>query len=200
MKMRTICTTVFNLDELNPDARKKAIENFSISMEYPGFSDLDDTLQSFQELFGVTVREYEVSYCSRPYVNYYINNYTPEFDSPIRFRTWIINNYYEGLFHGKYYGKLTGEPGNYKNVKRYSKIKKEEYCPTGYYLDSAITEPIRQFLKNPYHTTWHELIGECLMNCLKKVEKDIDYCYSTEGITETIEIYGIEFYENGERY
>ena len=200
MKMRTVCKTVFKFEELMPEAREKAIQNFSLGIEYPSYDELDETLRSFQDLFNVTIKEYNVGYTVRPYIRYYLNEDVPQFDNPIRLRTWIINNYSDGLFRGKYYGKLKGIPGNYRHIKRYSKVQREKYAPTGYYLDYTITEALHSFLKHPYHTTWENLIDKCLMDCLHNVENDIHYFFSEERISEAIIINDIEFYETGEMY
>jgi hypothetical protein len=74
-------------------------------------------------------------------------------------------------------------------------------CPfTGVTSDIDFLAPMIKWLNAPdKHTTFKELIDECIESVLCAMERDYDYQNTDEYITEEIINNGYEFTENGNR-
>ena len=71
-------------------------------------------------------------------------------------------------------------------------------CPfTGVVYDEILLDGIRAFLRSPDHTTFQQLIYECLQALDHSVDREIQYQLSEEAIAEYIEANCYEFTADG---
>ena len=196
--MKTITKTfnIYTFSELSPKAQQKVLDNWLDSNFYPWEDENTSTLEAFCKIFPCTWKEY----------TYYPSNITASVDipdniddlSPLRLRTYILNNYSSYLFKPKYLGSKKAAP---QFTPIYSKISKSSDCPlTGYWLDDEILSPLYAFLKKPYSITFTDLLTDCLNSFLSAIVKEYDYYTSPKGIQEDIEANGYHFLENGDIY
>lgn len=199
--MRTITKEVFYYDELSEEAQQTAYEDWAGASEYPFDSENQESLEEFCKAFDVKVGNYRYGGYAEPVISWdFVSNYY-DYDaidtlSPVRLRTWIVNNYGGNLYSSKIYRAWNGT----KSKKRYSKIKKVPTEFTGYFLDWTLLKPIWDFLEHPYKTTFTDLIDECMRYFIADCDADWNACFTMEYFKDEAESNGYEFYENGKRY
>jgi len=190
--MRTIETTIYEFNELSEKAKRKAIDKF-IENDYIDFSDENESLKKFCELFGLSYREH--SHYNSVFFTFNFDNSDLEDLKGIKLSTYLWNNYKTSLFKNKiYYSQKTG---NFK--KRTSKIILDNSCVlTGVYSDDEILNPIYTFLKHPdTETTFNDLIDKCFKSYVKMIDSAREYYVSDEYVIEQLEDCEYEFDENG---
>jgi hypothetical protein len=198
--MRIEEVKVYTVDELSESAKEKAYYKWHENHEYFWASDNEKTLKAFEEVFPVSVTSWEYDTCTYhvrfEFEDDLLLGYESEIDmaelSGLRLAKYLYNNYEHTLFKGKFY---------FKNGKsRHSKLlfEKNNCNLTGYYMDCEIMQPIYDFLKNPCeHTTFTDLMKECLDNWGAMCVKDFDCSLSMEAFIESSEANDYEFYEDG---
>lgn len=193
--MRKIEIKVFSINELSEDAQEKAYQKWIEHFDYVWAGENKDTLDEFEKLFPVEVTNWSYDTCD------YNIRFRMTCDDEIaelrgqRLATYIVNNYYNSLYKGKYYSKNIN--GTFKS--RRSKIIKEASCVlTGYCMDEDILEPIYKFLKNPCeHTTFEDLMEDCLNSWGRACRNDCEHSSSFEYFIEEAMNNEWEYDENG---
>lgn len=190
--MKEITLQVYSLSELNEKAREKALSHF-IDIEYPFHSDNVKSVEAFCNAFPCEVRGFEYGY------GYFVNKQFTDDEnianlSGARLLAYLHNNYFNILHKAKKYAK--------NGKKRKSNIFFEETdCPfTGYYMDHALLNNIREFIKKPTNETFKDLLYDSLDNWIKACNTDYEYYYSEEYIADFIELNEYEFLESGELF
>ena len=189
--MKTIETTVYNFSELSDSAKATAIEQIRQREYETGFnwgSEALDTLKAFLEHFNVKLGRYSIDWfnANGSDIRISFNDSNIEELSGVRLWKYLHNN---GLL--TYWRKYT---------KKTEKLLSGD-CPfTGVCFDENCLDNIREFVKKPTNITFRELIEESIEKLLKDCEKDADYQFSDEGITEMIEANEYDFTEDGEIY
>ncbi|ALA48005.1 hypothetical protein SUNDANCE_189 [Brevibacillus phage Sundance] len=204
MNMRTIKVGIYNYDELSNKAKAKALHEWCDS-EYLPSEENEKTLNVFETIFPIKVDTWYYSGCGSHISFTFLESDEIEEMTGVRLATYIYNNYYNQLFKGKYYSlwskkeKSLNNPNIGKLKQRYSKVTFETSCVlTGYYMDESILKPIYDFLKKPCkHTTFKELMYECLNGWLLACEKDMQTYYSEGNFIEICEINEWEFFVDG---
>ena len=222
--MKTIEIKIYQFEELNKEAQETAINNYrneGIDCYYI-YDEAHNTVKKFNEIFGT--KEGHRSWLDIRTEN--IDNNILELKG-LRLRTYIINNFWNDIFSGKYirswYFKEGETPkklcklirtSQYKyrdgketktGVKQIyrSKINFTNDCElTGACYDYSILKPIYNFLawndpKNDSTTTFQDLMEECIYSLKKDLESEEEYINSDEAITETFEANNWYFEENG---
>tara|TARA_R100000008_G_C3576039_1_gene165338 strand:- start:953 stop:1540 length:588 start_codon:yes stop_codon:yes gene_type:complete len=193
--MRVEHQIILKFSELSEEAKQKAHENYITK----GMIDFDieenrKSLNEFEKYFPIKIKDWEYGY--RNFINWemdYLDNEILELKGN-RLRTYLINNYMDGLEKPKtYYSK------NYKK-KRKSKIQKSIDCPfTGFYLDNEILQPIFNFIKNPdKYQDLESIMNDCLNEWISICNANIEYQESSEYFEEMVEANEYEFLENGD--
>ena len=213
--MKTIELKVFEIDELQDQAKKRAIDHYRTNYLDNSFiyDDAHETVKKFNEIFGT----------SEGY-NSWLDVIIPDLENQckeltsLRLRTWIINNYWSYLFKGKYYGKLVPNfkdgkkipkskeyPIGQRHVKRYSNVIFNNDCVlTGVCYDLSMLAPIYEFLEwdrkqNLYYSnlTLEDLILDCFSELKKDIESEIDARNEDEYIIEEIQANNYQYLKNG---
>lgn len=214
-KERLYKVVEYGYDELSDEAKGTAFEHYTNTlMEYYGTqaeSVVDEAVESikkFEETFDCKFK-YEINgdgtfRVYRCDANTNFDYYEIEGMSLLRFRTWLINNYYKYTVKGRYFSNggrwvddgKGGKKFEYKH--RYSKvILQRNACPfTGVDYDNDLLSVFYEFIDNP--TKWESeyrgaddpivffetLMKECLEGLLKSVQSEIDELYTKECFEE----------------
>lgn len=198
---------IYTFEELSEESKEKAIENYrNVSHEYDWIDESMDSLKAFTNVFNVKIKDYSLGEYNS-YIRFSIDETIEENTenmSPMRLRTYIINNFYNQIYKGKYYSTqgYYDENKQYHYKFKYSLIKKEPYtCVlTGYCMDDNLLDNIYKFIKSPFNTNFYDLIDSCFDSFIKSLQNDIEYQNSDEYITEQLINNDYEFYENGKMY
>ena len=209
--MRTIKVKVYSFNELSEKAKAKAINEFGgDECEYL-FDEAMDSINQFAGIFGIVIRRIDFLEPSR-------SEYYTAFPDHVmdlrgwRLATYVWNNYREGIFRGKYYGKLVDtfkdgtkipkskeHPAAMRHVRRKSKVFLSTDCVlTGTCYDMDLLDPIYKFLNNPVKdVSIAGLVGNGINSLCSSVRSEYEYRNSIEGMAESFEANDYEFTENG---
>lgn len=210
--MRTETIQLFQFSELSEEAKQVAIEKHREQTIQSGdFHWQNENRQSWEEFMKV----FPVEISNRGQCISFTGSDEVAALSGLRLHKYLLNNYFNDLFKGKYYGsvevkhivkhKRVRNPkafnnGNFFNPY-YSAITFDNCCVlTGYCMDESILEPVYNFFKNPDNTTFEQLMDECFSAYEKAWEADQEWQLSDEYISETIEANNYEFDEDGNEY
>lgn len=154
--MQELTTKSYRIDELNSEAKQYALDNYETDTDFIRH-EINDVFVEFDKKFK-DLPEYELS--------------------PLRLRTWILNNYYTVLFKPKYLGVRKG-----KSI--YSKIQFDNSCVlSGVCFDDDCLKPLYDFLQKPYNTDFESLLSNCKDSLEKCYEENLDY-YNSDEFKET---------------
>lgn len=209
--MKTITKTynVYSFDELSNKAKQTAIDNYR-------YKDMDtshvydeayETIKAFHEVFGTKEGRRSQWNVNTDHIEETICNM-----KGLRLRTYLINNFWNKIYKGKYYSlwskvefpfnKAHGKP--YPALKtRYSKVMFTKDCPlTGVCYDYSILNPIYDFIdsytEEKYsHVTFDMLMNDCIQSLERDVENEIESMNEDEYIIEQIEDNDYKFTEDG---
>lgn len=179
------------------------------------YSDWECTLEEFEKLVGIKVKNWEVSGCGYNYrVEYGISAYSDgyyhdvdgeEISGKYLYR-YIMNNVYDDMFPRKVFYNYNAGYNREKqrwNKQRTSKVIRRMWndCVlTGVCYDYEILKPIAEYLSKPYEEdyTLDDLIHDCLDSFFSAWQKEIEWYNSYEGVKEMLTEYDEnEYYENG---
>lgn len=206
MKTKTI--NVYSFDELNEDAKEKAIDTYrnkGYDNQYY-YDEITASVKAVIELFNLkTGRTYSDIRCS------HIDDTILELTG-VRLYKYLINNYYSDLFKPKYIKTIGRElrckqfickvSKNYKGepyTQIFSKNRiSQDNCPlTGVCYDNDVLRPVYDFLKRPTKSTFEELIREIESAITKCYDDSDEWLNSDEFIKDEIEANEYEFDEDG---
>ena len=170
--VRVIRERFVPLSELNEEAQERAWQEHWLINDYPWSKENRDSLEAFCDLFGVRVTEWSYG-GSRCYINYRVPDWDLYSLTGVRLWKYLINN---------------GYADQIKNV-----------CPlTGYCMDEALLDPIREFLRCPSKdVTMEDLVDEALQAWVTDCDKDYEDYFSFERFKEEAEDMGWLFSEDG---
>ena len=202
--METRSYNVYKFDELSDEAKESAINSFrGIDQDLPWIDENRKSMETFCDIFNVKVTDWHYSPYSHSSISFNMDNVDDDVKElkGIRLLKYIVNNYWSDLFKGKFFstsGKYID--GQYHYRSRHSKVMFETSCVlTGYCLDDDILKPVYDFLKKPDENVDLEyLVNDCLWSWIYACNRDIEYQFSDEAITETIECNDYMFTEDGE--
>tara|TARA_R110002020_G_scaffold334555_2_gene549801 strand:- start:10520 stop:11131 length:612 start_codon:yes stop_codon:yes gene_type:complete len=203
--MKTLEIQLFNFEELSKESKENAIQQIEGTRDY--FYIWDESYQ--------TVKKFNYIFDLKEGYNSWLN-YQSNFDENIenlkglRLRKYILNNYFNSLYKGKYYSTsgYFDDKNKYHYKKRYSKCQFENCCVlTGLCYDDDILKPIyelieykkenRQYLDN---INIYDIFNSCFDNLKNSIENEIQYNESKEGIIEHIISNDINFLSTGQIY
>lgn len=177
--MRTIETTLYNYNELSPEAQERAREWYRCDCMDPNFGDLryesNESRKSFLDEFNAEFRR--GSYGSE---NVHINR---------------AYNWYGNAISELSYVRLW----KYLHANHSDCISKIGDCQfTGVCWDEFLLDGIAEFVRKPYKTDFESLLYSCCEDLRVAVENEIEYQNSDEAIAESIIANGYEFTHQGE--
>jgi hypothetical protein len=172
--MRTKTLNIYTYEELTPEAREKACEQYrQAGMDYHWSDEWRDSLKGFSDTFPIRLRTWEVSTHSHTSFNFGMTNDNIEDVKGVRLYKYLQNNY------------------NMKDLLSGN-------CPfTGYCGDESFLAPLQAFMKKPDNRTFRELMNDCLENGFSDWQKDMEYQESDDYIADHLIINGYEFEEDG---
>ena len=216
--MRKLTIPLFQLDELEPEPRARAIGEISeiydpFGLYVGGFG---KSINGFVEAMGLRFNRYaRFDWSIDPVVDFNIvfaETYeTNELNlRGRRLQKWLYNNFWQKITQGKYYSKVLCEED--KAGRRYCRsifresrviVDKEACMFFGTVYDTYFTKPIIEFisLRNPNEFISIEgIIRGALLSGLTAFKEDIDYYKSDEGVSEYINVNDYEFLKDGTFY
>jgi hypothetical protein len=201
-------TEIYSFNELSNEAKVTAINEYRYERHDENFY-FDEITESVTKLIDLFNFKTGDSYTDIRTSN--IDDNILEL-SGTRLYKWLINNYYNDLFKGKYINTLDRKVfyksfvcKQYKNhagnvfTQLYSKLKIDNSCVlTGVCYDDDILKPIYQFLERPdKSTTWEDIIND-IASAIEQLYNDTDeWINSDEFISETLEANNYEFTKDG---
>lgn len=203
--MRTETINIYKFDELPEDVQENIIENWRNDGVFPWSDENTDVLDAFCVIFGVRVTDWDYGY--QNYINWcYEGDYDHEELSGLRLQRFLVNNYWGGVFKGKYYstkGQWIGGKYHYKSKR--SRCQFGSCCPlTGHVIDDVILAPVIQYMLDPRKAgarwqsmTLTDLLYDCLRAWVYACRNDYENWLSPEAIKDDIEANEYEFYSDG---
>lgn len=197
--MKTYKTTVFTFEELDDQAKQRAIDNArstGIMENEWAISEALESLRAFCDATGVKLRDYSIGLYGRSYVKMD----APDLDCEgVRLATWIVNNWHRALYAGKYYSTAGNWiNGSYTYKSRRSKVILDRAYLTGLYIDLAITDPLVEFIKKPTTgITLQDLIDRCADSFLSDLLDELRGMDSSEYIADHLIANDYEFLADG---
>ena len=203
--MKEAKVKLYRFDELEEKiqdiiiAEQQATRDFAESY----YSEYEDTLEAFENLIGVKVKNWSVDDYNYHYrVEYEISAYSDgyyhdvdgeEITGKYLWR-YIMNNVWDDMFPREKFYKFDAGYNREKkrwNKQRYSKILREnwdECVLTGVCYDYDILKPIADYLSKPYSDSYNldDLVHDCLDNFFSAWQRDIEYCNSYEGVQRSV--------------
>jgi hypothetical protein len=218
--MRTIRTKIYSFNELSKEAQEKAIENFrnnNLTFDFI-YSDAESTVKAFCEAFNVKTGNHSWLDCNTSNIDDDILNLTG-----LRLRKYILNNFGSTLYKRKYIKSFFSEtePKIWHPLRRYEKtfsrrenkngfwityssnIFFESSCNlTGMCYDDDIMKPIYDFLelRTFDNTNFEDLLNSCFDAMRETLEKEEEYMYTDEYISEEILANEYEYTESGKLF
>jgi len=201
--MRVEHIVICKLHELTEEAQDKAHEEYleRFGWDIPAWREENrESLEEFCKVFPVKAKNWSYGY--RTDITSVIEFSAYDDDvwdlTGLRLRTWLINNFEEWLYKGKYIHIVTNlKPYSYKS-KHSKAIIEPSCCPfTGYCMDENLLDPIRKFIKEPDGRTLEDLLNECLWSWVNACQEDYEYEMTFEFFKEHAEANEWEFYQNG---
>jgi len=206
--MRTIETIAYTFNELSDNAKETAIVNYRYNADYSWiYEDALSSIKAFNNIFNTKM--------ARDYFDVNTSNIDENILnlSGLRLRKYLINNFSNSLYKGKYFSIQSKTEKSYKyytegfpvTKKRYSKVMKVNDCAmTGMCYDDVLLTPIYKFIeeyasdiRNNNYVTFEDLLGDCFHSLKISVEDEIEGNNTEEAIAEYFYANGYEFDENG---
>jgi hypothetical protein len=213
--MKTITVELFTLAELSEEAKTRAYNDYlNLGFGYSWQSEANETLKAFCKLFNVSLDR------DGDYKSFYNGSEFKDLAnlSGPRLLSYLWNNYGKEIFKPKQYWICQGT----KNCvgigakKRESKIFITPWnCPlSGYHMDNYILAPLIEYMtgkkenwingklkiervKFPMHTTFEDLLRDCIQEFNQAVNRDYEEAQSFEQFKETSEANEWTYTENG---
>jgi hypothetical protein len=218
--MRTIRTKIYKFEELSKKAQEIAIENYrnnNLTFDFI-YSDAESTVKAFCAAFDVKSGFRSWLDCNTSNIDDDILQLTG-----LRLRKYILNNFGDTLYKRKYLKSGV----NSKDLKPFHRMRKQTEIKNGpnkglfysaYYsnickvakncnltgmcYDDDIMGPIYDFLelRTFGSTNFEDLLNECFDAMRSTLQKEEDYMYSDEYISDEIESNEYEFTEEGNKF
>lgn len=197
--MRDVTVTVYKVSELEDGALDSAYYNWLEGHDYHWSGDNEKTLRAFENIFPITVNNWEYDSCSH-HVRFEFDDEEIEELEGFRLARYIWNNYYHMLYKGRYYSTaMTWIDGKCYYKHRYSKVIMDSGAVlTGYFMDDEILKPVYDFLKKPKRgVTFADLMDDCLVAWGQACSNDYDHCTSQDYFVEESDNNGYEYDNQG---
>ncbi len=213
--MKEIKVKLYRFDELEEKIQDIIIAERQSRIDFAEayYSDWEGTLEEFEKLMGIKVKNWEVSGCGYNYrieygISAYSDGYYHEIDGDdIKGKylwRYLMENVWDDINPRKEYHteEWDREKSDYAK-KRTSRILRQSWkdCPlTGMCYDYDILEPIAEYMSKPYEEdyTLDDIIRDCLDSFFSSWQKEIEWYNSYEGVKEYLTEYDDnEYYENG---
>jgi len=211
--MKTIRTKVYQFNELTEQAKQKAINDFrnnGIDIDYI-YDEAQNSVKEFHDIFGTKEGDRSWLDVKTGHIEDNIIELTG-----LRLRTYIINNFGNRLYKGKYFSLWSKTEVSYKYHKegfpvlksRYSKVIFDNCCPlTGVCYDNSLLQPIYDLIENyrekaDYYSymTFETLMNDCFESLEKDIEAECESIQTDEYIAEQIEANEYDFTKDGKRF
>ena len=214
--MKTIEINVLTFSELSEDAKEAAYHNWlSKGHETPWTTENENVLKEFERRFPIEVKNWSYGGGDAGISFKFTGTEDQEKLSGIRLMAHLYWNYFNDIFQGKYYGRLSKKfkdgklipiskehPAGFRHIKRHSKVMFDDSCVlTGYCIDDDTMKPIYDFLIKPsVNVTFYDLMENCLNSWVTACNNDAEYSSSMEAFIDMAGANDYEFTEDGEIY
>lgn len=213
---RTIRTKVYKFNELSKEAKQNAVAQYLYNDGIDTDSVYDDahkTVKAFHELFET--KENTKSWLDFEIVSTYRHDDYLNLTG-LRLRKYIINNFYGGLYKGKYFSLWSKKEKSYKHYKdgypvlknRHSRVLFDNACTlTGVCYDDSILQPVYDFLNNyklksDYYSymNFETLVNDCFASLKSDIDSEIEAMSTFEYVSEMLISNEYEFLKDGTKY
>lgn len=208
--METVQITVYKFDELPEDVQIKLIEKEREKEDFEWlYDEARETVEKFFKLSGVkSGRDRWLEFS----LSHFEGNILEL--KGLRLRTWILNNWGDWLYKGKYYSLWSKTEKSFeyhKNghpvlKKRRSKCQFTKDCVlTGVYYDNDFLEAIYDFIENyknqkgAEYTTLEDLIQNCFESLKYTIEDEIEALNDDDHISDSIRGQDLRYDINGQQ-
>lgn len=212
--MRTVEVNVYSFEELSSKAKAIAIENYRNRMSHDHvWDEAHDSVVAFHEVFKTDGGR-------NSWLEFTTSNIEDDVLelSGLRLHKYIINNYWNNLFKGKYLKstvsddwkpfhpmrrtkKLEKGPheGKHRNTYRSTMFFENDCVLTGVCYDYDLLRPIYEFLEKPRESASLNDLFRICFDCLDQaINDEIQERESDEYISEEIMNNDYEFTDDGE--
>ena len=197
MRIETI--EVYEFTELSEEAKEAARDWYCTIEASDPPEDWVASMGAFADIIGISLIDWVLAAESnRSYVQWaWKDKPDTEGMTPLRLRTWIINNWLPEFKKYKYLGY-----SKKKFVHIYSRIQYSySDCPlTGCFTDMGLIATILNFVNAPDDRILDDLITDAFEEMFCQLRDEYTYHASKEYIDEMLEINSYEFTENGNIY
>lgn len=211
--MRTIRTKIYKFSELSKEGQQKAVCNYiangNVQTDFI-YDEAHNSVKKFHKVFNTKQdsRNWLECDCSN------IDNNVLELKG-LRLRTYIINNFWDSLYKGKYFSLWSKTEKSYKYYKegypvlksRYSKVIFDNSCTlTGVCYDDSLLQPIYDFINwnlRPDYNSYMDfetLMNDCFSSLEKDIDNEIEAKNSFEEVSQEIEANDYEFTREGKQF
>lgn len=179
------------LKELNNKAYEKAYNNWLEGNYYFYGEDNAKTLEKFCSMFNITCQDWQYDSCNYRYRLSVIDE-LKGLTGKALIRTLYNTMNLITMEHKKFHSKTS-------KVKSSSVLFEEKECPlTGYGMDEAILQPIKDFLKKPnMREDYRGIMEDCLEAFFLACRKDLEYCSSEEYFLDEAEANEYKYESDG---
>ena len=212
--MRIKQIKLYSISELSEDARESAYEEWLQSAEYFWGDENRDTLDAFERIFPVHVKDFGYGYRTGISWNMTDLDFEEVLEfTGIRLLKWIINNYWHELFKPKYRKSIENHTIKHRRIKHetlsngqihstyHSGIFYDNCCIlTGYCIDDDILQPLYEFIKNPDGRTLEDLMNDCLHAWVFACNADYEASMTIEFFVDHAKANDYEFTADGKLY
>ena len=214
--MRALKIGLYQLDELEPDARAKAIKE--ISEIYDPFDfyagEFDKSISGFVEAMGLRFNRFtSCRWAIDPDISFNVV-FSEDYElhelklQGRRLQKWLYNNFWGKITQGKYYGKTVKDDSNslkFRHVFRHSNIitDKNACVFSGTVYDTYFIQPVINFIETRYPCEslfTEDVVGYAITQGLLAFKEDMDYYRSDEGVSEYTDANDFEFLKDGTFY
>ena len=190
MTKYTLEAIAFRYEELSEEAKQKAYLAWLASQDQSLCSDeFRETLSKFEEIFPVTVYDWEVDGYTFRHRFVIAGDDGSESVSVIRLAIYLWNNYARCITTGKYYSKTISN-SSIQYITRQSKLitSMADCTLTGVCWDYEILQPIIDCLTyRKIYNDAEELFQDCLDNFFGAWQGQLEYESSQEFFEEEVE-------------
>lgn len=194
--MRTITFKTYTFDELTPEAREKAIENVR-----DGVADINqcfvndelcEGLKYLESAMSIKLRDAEIDAWSYRF-NFVMKDEWKDLEDDPRFLCRYLDRLADNTWEGKYYSK--------RQKSRTSKVLFSHWQFSGMWYNEAFSREMNwrfEYVRDGFSI--REFVDSVLTEFFIAGQRELEYCYTDEAITDTILANNYEFLENGTMY
>lgn len=194
--MKTITFKTYTFDELTPEAREQAINDVrdrdaDINQCFVN-DELCEGLKDLEGTMCIKLRDAEIDAWSYRF-NFVMKDGWEDLEDDPRFLCRYLDRLADNTWKGKYYNK--------PQKSRTSKVLFSHWQFSGMWYNQAFSEEMNrrfEYVRDGFSI--REFVDSVLTEFFSAGQRELEYCYTDEAITETILANDYEFLEDGRLY